>query len=104
MSRFAPQQTIRRALFILAGTLVPFAAAQAVSPLGWEIPAPGTSARAPAAEMGSEPRGPSPLGFVIPQPGPRGAAGPLREDAADGAAALRDWNRRLAGIGGSDTN
>ena len=104
MNQTVTRKTALRALFILAGALMPLAAAQAVSPLGWEIPAVGTSSRAPATDVRMDPQGPSPLGFVIPQPGPRGAAGPLREDSIAATAASREWNLRLAGIGGNATN
>lgn len=104
MNQTLTHKSAIRALSILTGVLMPLAAAQAVSPLGWEIPETTTSSRAPAAEVRSEPEGPSPLGFVIPPPGPRGVAGPLREDSAANATVSREWNRRLGGIGGTDTN
>ena len=104
MNQTVTRKTALRALSILAGALMPLAAAQAVSPLGWEIPAISTSSRAPVTDTRTEPQGPSPLGFVIPQPGPRGAAGPLREDSTAAAAAARERNLRLAGIGGTETN
>ncbi len=104
MNQVVSYKTARRALAILAGAVMPLAAAQAVSPLGWEIPATGTSSRAPATDVRMDPQGPSPLGFVIPQPGPRGAAGPLREDSMAATASSRERDLRLAGIGGTDTN
>ena len=104
MNQTVTRKTALRALFILAGALMPLAAAQAVSPLGWEIPATGASSRAPMTDVRMDPQGPSPLGFVIPQPGPRGAAGPMREDSTAAAAATRDWSIPLAGIGGNATN
>ena len=104
MNQTVTRKTALRALFILAGALMPLAAAQAVSPLGWEIPEVGTSSRAPATDVRMDPQGPSPLGFVIPQPGPRGAAGPMREDSTAAVTATRERNLRLAGIGGTETN
>ena len=104
MNQAATSRTARRALSLLAAAFLPLSSAQALSPLGWEIPATGTSSRAPMTDVRMDPQGPSPLGFVSPQPGPRGAAGPMREDSTAAVAATRERNLRLAGIGGSETN
>jgi len=101
MNQAATSRTARRALSLLAAAFLPLSSAQALSPLGWEIPATGTSSRAPVTEVRMDPQGPTPLGFVIPPSGPRGAAGPMREDSMAAAAA---WSLRLGGIGGTDTN
>lgn len=89
--------TIALAFASLAGS------AHAVSPLGWEIPAPGTPGPLPKVQEAPRVKGISPLGWEIPPVEARGAQGPLRhQDAADDAAEP-NLHRRLAGIGGPDT-
>jgi hypothetical protein len=95
----------RRALAAAVVSLAPLAGAQAVSPLGFEIPTPGSMAASTAMPAGTESvrlRGPTPLGFEIPLPGPRGAAGPVREDR-DAGSFDRELAMRLGGIGGANT-
>jgi hypothetical protein len=94
--------------FMLVGVFAfagPLALAQAGSPLGFELPPPGSSAGAAAARWDAPagPTGISPLGFELPVATPRGALGPVRTDAMDAAPADQDLRRALGGIGGSDT-
>jgi hypothetical protein len=66
---------------------------QTVSPLGFEIPAPGVrGAAGPVhADTSAIPKGVSPLGFEIPAPTPAGAQGRARSDTlATAPAGLRD--------------
>jgi hypothetical protein len=77
---------------------------QAVHPLGFEIPAPGTAGPLHSApERFLDPKGVSPLGFEIPAPGARGVQGPVRSDSVADTSAERDLRERLAGIGGWNT-
>jgi hypothetical protein len=110
----------RRSMLIAAlAALAPFAAAQAadtgagssqyqtVSPLGFEIPSPGSRTTAPMradTEMIAASNSVSPLGFEIPAPTPRGIAGPMRSDSVSGVSPTGDLFKRLGGIGGTDTN
>jgi hypothetical protein len=102
---FSPRQ-VRNALFGALATLAPIMAAQAVSPLGFEIPPPGSPGHRVESAMSvpATPRGVSPLGWEIPPPGPRGAQGPIRMDTV--ADTMGDWNStyHLGGIGGAETN
>ena len=95
----------RRVLFAAVVSFAPLTAAQAMSPLGFEIPQGGGGA---ATSMQHEtdptrPLGPSPLGFEIPAPAPRGAAGPMRQEWENVGSFDRGVRAALAGIGGENT-
>lgn len=95
----------RRVLLAAAVSLAPLTAAQAVSPLGFDIPQ-GSSMAATSVQHEtdwSRPLGPSPLGFEIPAPAPRGAAGPMRQDWQMVGSFDRGVRANLAGIGGENT-
>jgi len=95
----------RRVLLAAVVSLAPLTAAQAVSPLGFDIPQ-GSSAAAASMQHetdSSRPLGPSPLGFEIPVPGPRGAAGPMRQEWEMVGSFDRGVRAGLAGIGGDNT-
>jgi len=96
----------RRLLFAAVVSLAPLSAAQAVSPLGFEIPeGRGVTTASMSQEMEpNRPHGPSPLGFEIPVPGPRGAAGPMRQDSEQVGSFDAKVRSALAGIGGERTN
>lgn len=95
----------RRVLVAAVVSLAPLSAAQAASPLGFDIPQ--GSSTAPASMQhetdASRPLGPSPLGFEIPAPGPRGAAGPVRQEWEMVGSFDRGVRAALAGIGGDNT-
>jgi hypothetical protein len=97
---------LRNVLVVGAVTLAPLTAAQATSPLGFDIPDPvagGGHGPMHSDTLSAGPAGISPLGFELPAPAPRGAQGPVRSETASYGAADQSWLRRLAGIGGSDT-
>ncbi len=97
---------LRNVLVVGAVTLAPLTAAQATSPLGFDIPdtvAGGGHGPMHSDTLSAGPAGISPLGFELPAPAPRGAQGPVRSETASYGAADQSWLRRLAGIGGSDT-
>lgn len=107
MKEIVSFKSARVAFVGLVATLAPLAAAQAVSPLGFEIPSPGSDGVASTVawtDTKAEPAGPSPLGFVIPAPGKRGVAGPVHEEATAARAVSEDVFDRLGGIGGRNTN
>ena len=95
----------RRILLAAAVSLAPLTAAQAVSPLGFDIPQGGGMAAASMQHQSdsTRPLGPSPLGFEIPLPGPKGAAGPMRQDSEMVGSFDRGVRAGLAGIGGDNT-